>query len=309
MIMDFTAEVLKLVEQIPKGYVSTPTELAISLGDLRARRAVLEVLKTNLDLSYKIVSSGIVNDRNQRNMLMKDGIRIDDKKISNLEKSKFKDFSSNYPLKRLREKQIKLSEKIMLVDDFKEPKRICGIDAAYSDNFAFCSLAVFDFRTMKLIESKTKKTRVSFPYVPTYLAFRELDAMKSLAENLDKEEDVLFVDGNGILHPRKFGLASHLGVKLNLISIGIAKSLLCGRLRRIPKKIGDSSEVVYEDEILAHGLKTSKSKRLIYISSGHRISPKTSLLITKKFTIKKTPEPLRAAHVNARKFKLADKKK
>jgi deoxyribonuclease V len=187
----------------------------------------------------------------------------------------------------------------LLIDDFNEFDRVCGLDVAYSDDFAFSALAIHDFATMDLMEVKTWKTRLSFPYVPTYLALREFDAMEYLARNLNRDGDLVFVDGNGILHPRKLGLASHLGIRLDLVTAGIAKSLLCGNLIETPRKPGDYSEVVHEGEILGYGLRTSMSKRLLYVSPGHRISLESSLLFTKRFMKNRMPEPLTVAHNSA----------
>ena len=221
------------------------------------------------------------------------------------------DLEASCQLKRLRDEQRRLADRVILYDDFdlKDIDRICGIDVAYQDEIAFCVLAVFDFGSKDLIEVKTAKTCVSFPYIPTSLSFREFDAMKKLAKNLNSERVVLFVDGNGILHPRKLGLASYLGIKLDLITIGVAKSPLCGELIGTPKKVGDFSEIKYDNETRGYGMKTSKSKKLVYISSGHRISPKTSLAFAKTFTSKRIPEPLRIADINSKKYRLAKLKK
>jgi len=303
--MDFKLEVRKLVRQIPKGKVSTPGALANSLGDPRARKAILELVKSDHEVRDKIVASKIVTDNTHRKLLIRRGINFVDERIYDFEKIIFKDFSSSYPLKKLKDEQYKLSKKIILDDDFETPERICGVDVAYAGDTAFCALVIINYDDMELMELKTKKTQVVFPYIPTYLAYREFDAIKILVKNLKKDKDVLLVDASGILHPRGLGLASHVGIKLDLITIGVTKSLLCGKLEKTPERIGTFSEIIYKDEIRGYGLKTSESKKLIYVSPGHRISLETSLSITKKISFKRIPEPLRLTHINAKKFKLA----
>lgn len=212
-------------------------------------------------------------------------------------------------LEKMREEQLTLSKKIILHDDFNEIKRICGIDVAYFDESAICALSIMDPDDNEVIETKINSTKVVFPYVPTYLALREFSAMKDLANTLDRKSDILFVDGNGILHPRKCGLASYLGNKLGLITIGIAKSLLCGELKNEPMSIGEHSEVVCDGEIRGFGLKTSKSTKLTFVSPGHRVSLESSLALTKRFSDGKMPGPLRRAHALAEEIKKETKNK
>jgi deoxyribonuclease V len=212
-------------------------------------------------------------------------------------------------LKKMREEQMELAKKIILHDDFKEIKRVCGIDVAYPDETAICALSILDVETLRQVESKINFSKAAIPYIPTYLAFREFPAMKDLADSLDRESDILFVDGNGILHPRKCGLASYLGIKFDIITIGIAKSLLCGELKNEPKRIGEYSEVVCDDEVRGFGLKTSESSKLTFVSPGNRISLETSLDLTKRFSDGKIPEPLRRAHALAEEIKKETKNK
>ncbi len=206
-------------------------------------------------------------------------------------------------LGEMREEQSRISEKIVLRDDFSAVERVCGIDVAYIEDTAICALSVFDSHTRMEVAHRTGITRVSFPYVPTYLAFREIPAMTELANSLDRNSDILFVDGNGILHPRGCGLASHLGVKLGIVTIGIAKSLLCGELRSEPKTAGDFSEVIMGDKIIGYGLRTSCSNRLTYVSPGHRISLETALAYATRFLDGKLPTPLRRADRRANELK------
>jgi deoxyribonuclease V len=212
-------------------------------------------------------------------------------------------------LKKMREEQLEISKKIILHDDFNEIKRVCGIDVAYFDETAICALSIIDPDENEVIETRVNSTKVNFPYVPTYLALREFSAMKDLAKTLDRESDILFVDGNGILHPRKCGLASYLGVKLGLITVGIAKSQLCGELKKEPTNVGDHSEVLCDNDVRGFGVKNSKSKKLTFVSPGNRISLESSLGLAKRFSYGKIPEPLRRAHALAEEIKKETKNK
>ena len=194
-----------------------------------------------------------------------------------------------------------MSKCVILKDDFLGIENLCGIDVAYSGDDAYCALALFDYRTMELKEVRVRRTKVRFPYVPTFLALREFEAMAPLARALSSDSDILLVDGHGILHPRKMGLASYIGLKLNRVTIGVAKTRLCGELKGAPRNVGDSAEVVCDGEVRGYALKTSSSNRFIYISPGHRISLGTSLRIVKESTSKRFPEPLRVAHLSAKK--------
>ena len=132
--------------------------------------------------------------------------------------------------------------------------------------------------------------RIKFPYIPTYLAYRELPLFEKLIEQLKVRPSVLMVDGNGILHPYKIGIASHLGVVLDIPTIGVAKSLLCGEIK---------DDYIFEGEEKI-GYAVYSSKKPIFVSPGHRISLNTSVDVVRRFLRYRIPEPLRQAHILAR---------
>ena len=150
-----------------------------------------------------------------------------------------------------------------------------------------------------MVDVKIGITEVRFPYIPTYLTYRELPVLAELLKE-DRDFDLLMVDGNGILHPIGIGIASHIGVVMDIPTIGIAKGLLYGNLR----STGESgmNEVFDEKQTLGYSLlSTSRIKRPIFISPGHRITPKTALGLVKELCNFKMPEPLRQAHMEATK--------
>lgn len=175
-------------------------------------------------------------------------------------------------------------------DDFGSISSICGVDIAYSDsnsNAAFCSAVIMDRNMQKLIESVDVQTIVKYPYVPGLLMLREAEPIFYTLKMLKNTYELLLIDGHGLLHPRKCGLACYIGVTLDKPTIGVAKSRLCGRVR-------PDGFVELDGEILGYAI----SKKL-YISVGHRLTLKTAIALVKELGI----EPLRLADINSRKNK------
>lgn len=171
-------------------------------------------------------------------------------------------------------------------DDFGDILRICGVDVAYSgsSNAAYCSAVIMDRNMQYLVESIDVQTVVKHPYVPGLLMLREAEPIFYTLRLLKNSYDLLLIDGHGLLHPRKCGLACFVGVTLNKPTIGVAKSLLCGAVR-------PDGFVELDGELLGYAI----SKK-IYISVGHRITLKTAIELVKEVGI----EPLRLADINSK---------
>jgi deoxyribonuclease V len=171
-------------------------------------------------------------------------------------------------------------------DDFGDILRICGVDVAYSgsNNAAYCSAVIMDRNMQYLVESIDVQTVVKHPYVPGLLMLREAEPIFYTLRLLKNSYDLLLIDGHGLLHPRKCGLACFVGVTLNKPTIGVAKSLLCGAVR-------PDGFVELDGELLGYAI----SKK-IYISVGHRITLKTAVDLVKEIGI----EPLRLADINSK---------
>jgi deoxyribonuclease V len=184
----------------------------------------------------------------------------------------------------LQEKTAK--EVLSAKDDFGDVLRICGVDVAYSgsSNAAYCSAVIMDRNMQHLVESIDVQTVVKHPYVPGLLMLREAEPIFYTLQLLKNSYDLLLVDGHGLLHPRKCGLACFVGVTLNKPTIGVAKSLLCGAVR-------PDGFVELDGELLGYAI----SKK-IYISVGHRITLKTAVDLVKEIGI----EPLRLADINSK---------
>ena len=178
---------------------------------------------------------------------------------------------------------------VVAEDDFDEISRICGVDIAYSasSNAAYCSAVIMDRNMQQLIESIDVQTSVKYPYVPGLLILREAEPIFYTLNLLKNNYDLLLIDGHGLLHPRKCGLACYIGVTLDRPTIGVAKSRLCGTVR-------PDGFVELDGEILGYAI----GKKL-YISVGHRITLKTAIALVKELGI----EPLRLADINSRRKK------
>ncbi len=302
-LMDIVKAVYDLTAQIPAGRISTYGALALALGDIRASRAVGQILNLNptpiIVPCHRVVYSdgkiGGYKDGVEKKiaLLRKEGVRIKDEKIVDFEKLLFKEFKTSFPLKKLRREQKMLANQVILEDSFKKIESVGGVDVAYSNNMAFGAYVIFD-HDGKILEEHVIKTKVKFPYIPTYLTYREYPIIEKLIRKGKSNPTVLMVDGNGILHPFGIGIATNVGLKLKLSTIGVAKNLLCGELKKMPD-IGKFSPVFYKEQIIGYGYRSTKYKP-IYISPGDKISFETTAKIVKHFCKARIPGPLKSAH-------------
>lgn len=192
--------------------------------------------------------------------------------------------------------QERLKEGLILSDRFQKINRIAGADQAfYGKNIISC-IIVLEYPEMKFIETAFAEKEINFPYIPGFLAFREAPTIIKAYKKLDKRPDILLVDGHGIAHPRGIGIASHVGILLDIPTIGVAKSRLIGDYE-IPKKTGHYTHLKFNNRIIGAVLKTKENCNPLFISPGHKISLKRSIDIVQN-CIKghKLPEPIRMAH-------------
>jgi len=195
-------------------------------------------------------------------------------------------------LEKARRVQTLIAQKSIEEDSFNTPIRyVGGVDVAFKSGYSIGVVVVLNFENLKLIERKFHVSQVRVPYIPTYLAFREISVMVSAIRKLSIKPDIVLVDAHGKCHPRRAGEATHLGVLLNIPTIGVAKSYLTG------KEMADGF-IVDDGEVLGYRLKPN-----VYISVGHRISLKTAIEVVKKLTVGETPEPTKQAHIYANEVK------
>ena len=197
---------------------------------------------------YKIVHSdgrlggfgrGVIDKIRRLNA---DDIVVRAGRIDDFDSVFFDDFKTNYPLNKLRQEQINLSKKVSIEDGFHSIETIAGMDIAYPNNEfddACGACVVIDYKTKKIIEEKTVFSKIDFPYIPTYLFYREYPVLKQLMNSLDVNPSLYLFDGNGILHPYGSGLASQAGFLLDVPSMGVAKKLLAGKVENNTVKINN----------------------------------------------------------------------
>ena len=195
------------------------------------------------------------------------------------------------------ELQREIAKKVIAEDTLhKEIEYICGIDVSYKKNIAYCSAAIIKKNTLELIESVYSKSVVRHPYISGLFILIESIPILTTLKSLKNHFDLLLIDGHGLLHPRKCGLATYIGVLIDKPTIGVAKSLLCG-------SIMEDQSVEYDGTVLGFTIK-KEGKKQIYVSVGHKISLTTAIQIIKKITKKEewVPEPLRIADLNSKQF-------
>jgi deoxyribonuclease V len=184
-----------------------------------------------------------------------------------------------------------LSTRVKRIDDRDfEPRFQCGMDVAYDGDTAFAAAAVWDAATEKMVETATMVNSVLTRYVPGFLGVREGPLLVRVAEKLRVRPDVFLIDGQGVAHPRKFGLACHVGLALDKPTIGVAKSRLYGRSDH-GKILDPGGEMI--GRILTMG------SRKFYVSVGHRISLETASDLVEKSIVNGHPSPLRQAHLES----------
>ena len=306
--MDFYCELNDLVQQIPRGRVAILSDLAEALGDKFATIALPQSLSIISNICYAarrvVKADGSLILSSSKSTLKKEGLKVSGLRVLKIDTKLFKDFKSKYPLKKLRESQFLCSKKVILKDGQRKPKTVGGLDVSYVENNAIAAAVLMDFKTLNVIEKAIVKVDVKFPYIPGYLAFRELPALMAANHALNTKPDILFVDGHGILHPAGCGIATHVGIKTGIPTIGVGKKLLVGTPSKKTLKIAEASPVLYRGRIHGYALRTSKSKHPIYISPGSKISVRTALKLTRVVLIHRIPEPIRQAHIFGKKRKI-----
>ncbi len=195
----------------------------------------------------------------------------------------------------LKKEQLKLASKIVLKDASTSIKTIAGVDCISVQDKILACVVVCEFPSLKIIEKKTYLLADPLPYREGFEAYREMPAMIEAYNKLEQEPDLILVSGNGIVHPRRIGLASHLGLALNKPTIGVAENLFLGRVEK--------GKIILFNEIMGFEIKTREFSKPVYVSPGHLVSLGTVLNVIPQ-TIQyphKMPEPLHLAHKVGRK--------
>lgn len=174
---------------------------------------------------------------------------------------------------------------------------VAGVDVSVKENVSHAAVVVLTFPDLQVVETVTNTLPTPFPYIPGLLSFREGPVLEAAFAQLQHEPDVLIFDGMGRAHPRRLGIASHLGLWLDKPTIGCGKTLLTGRYVEPPQERGASAPLMWRDELIGAILRTRVNTKPVYISPGHRIDLESALAVVMACTPKyRLPEPIRAAH-------------
>lgn len=193
--------------------------------------------------------------------------------------------------------QRSLRERVVVEPLSKEVRLIAGIDVSVKENRVRTAIVVLDFDDLSPVDSVTWEGPTVFPYVPGLLSFREIPAILPALELLSRIPDAIMLDGHGFAHPRRFGLACHLGVLLDIPSLGVAKSRLIGAYQEPGMAKGDSSPLTDKNELIGAVLRSRARVNPVFVSVGHKMELNDALNLTLASTSRyKIPEPTRLAH-------------
>ena len=200
-------------------------------------------------------------------------------------------FPENITVNEATELQKTLAESIKLKDDFPvDLKNVLGIMAHSSGDKVAVSAALLDIKKFKTTKKKFMKDKIDFPQIPSFEGFREGRVIFDLVNSLEKPQ-LMFVFGHGINHPRGFGLASHVGLALNLPTIAVSRDTMCGKVMRN----GSRKLLVDDDRVIGEMVRLKPESPPLCVSPGHKVTLESAVMVTKKATKNLMPEPLKVA--------------
>ena len=195
--------------------------------------------------------------------------------------------------------QRELRAHLILTDHLEPVRRVAGVDVGFeaAGTVTRAAVAVLRYPELELLETAIARRPTAFPYIPGLLSFRELPAVLAALEQLREPPDLLLCDGQGIAHPRRFGIASHLGLLVDIPAIGVAKTRLCGTHEEPPNQRGAWTPLWGQGEIIGAVLRSRIGVRPLYISPGHRVGLETAIAyVMGCCTRYRLPETTRHAH-------------
>ncbi len=200
-------------------------------------------------------------------------------------------------LAEAREIQRQLRRHVLVEPLAHQPEIIAGVDVSVKGEQARAAVMLLSYPDLTPFQTTTAEMPVSFPYVPGLLAFREGPIVLAALEQLEDRPDVLMFDAQGMAHPRRMGLATHLGVLLDVSAVGCAKSRLCGVYVEPNEQRGSWTPLIDGDEVVGAVVRTRDDVRPVFVSVGHRIDLKAAVaLVLACATRYRLPEPTRWAH-------------
>jgi deoxyribonuclease V len=213
-----------------------------------------------------------------------------------------------------RELQEQLRGRVVERDARRAPRLVAGADVSYDRDShdpaadvscdrssshvdLYAAVVVLDFESLRVVEVAAARARARFPYVPGYLSFREIPPLLDAFAKLEAVPDLIVCDGQGRAHPRRFGLACHLGVLLDRPTLGCAKSRLVGEHREPGPRRGAHTQLRDGGEVIGEVVRTRSGVKPVFVSVGHRISLETARRTVLRLAPRyRLPEPVRAAH-------------
>lgn len=197
----------------------------------------------------------------------------------------------NFSVERARAVQRFLASRVVAKDRAGPFSMVCGLDVAFRGGFAVGAAVVTRYGSKEVVDRAVAKVEVKIPYIPTLLAFREMPAIYAAFKKLRTRPDIVMVDGHGLAHPLRVGIASHFGVVAGTPSIGVAKKVLCGEVLDVGlpyKVIVDKGEVV--------GAVVERGPAKLYVSVGNMVTLETAVKCVVDNLWRRLPEPIMRAH-------------
>jgi deoxyribonuclease V len=173
--------------------------------------------------------------------------------------------------------QLTLRDRVSFESSLGEVRTVAGVDVGMRGDVARAAVVVLSYPSMEPVEQSLTEMTATMPYIPGLLSFREAPAILAACEKLDVEPDLFVFDGQGVAHPRRFGIASHVGVILDKPSIGCAKSRLCGTHREPAPEAGSYTHLYHDEQIIGAVLRTRDKVSPVFVSVGHRLDLETAI--------------------------------
>jgi len=203
--------------------------------------------------------------------------------------------------------QNQLRHNVSLFTENKNITTIAGGDISHNKDtdIVYAGIVMLSYPQMQLLSYSLVVSTTTFPYVPGYLGFREVPSLLEAWEQLPDKPDLMILDGQGVTHPRRMGIASHFGVLCNHPTIGCAKNMLYGNYRPLGLEKFSSSPIISQEEHMGYAVRTKDNVKPVYISPGHKVSVADSLELIKPCILKhRIPEPTRLAHEKVNLFRV-----
>jgi deoxyribonuclease V len=306
---DLPAELAALLRQVPRGRVTTYGLLAEALGDPAAARWIGARLLDHPHSArcpcHRVVRGNgeaglyIAGDTGAKlARLRREGVELVDDAVDLTDP--FHAFDSTRPMERLTRFQRTVPAKLKQTPLRRSVKVVAGIDVAYlSPDEGVGAVVLVDAQSMETVWSATVRAAVKFPYISGYLAFRELPVMLQAWDALresGQRVDAVLIDGNGTLHPRRAGIACCFGLLADVVTIGIGKKLLCGRVDLDRMTANDQRPVIDHGDLIGIAVKCRDESRPIFVSAGNHIDVALAARLAKQLMSNhRLPEPLQRA--------------